>query len=123
MRHIDGLYTQRLTDITNATGLYLGAATKLSWWMKRNSAARAIPLISRYFPGELHFRPLDSTLPSRRGVQPSPDQVIGKVVGMYKVFKEKVRRDVRGKENEARKERWDGVAMGLRQRWKRKKEV
>jgi REP element-mobilizing transposase RayT len=44
----------------------------------------------------------------RRRVQPSPEQVIGKVAETYKVANEKVLRGVRGKENEARK-----VAMYL----------
>jgi hypothetical protein len=44
----------------------------------------------------------------RRGVQPSPELVIGKVAGIYKIPKETVLRGVRGKENEARK-----VAMYL----------
>ena len=44
----------------------------------------------------------------RRGVPPSPEQVIGKVAGIYKVPTEGVLRGVRGKENEARK-----VAMYL----------
>jgi chromosomal replication initiation ATPase DnaA len=44
----------------------------------------------------------------RRGIQPSPEQVIGKVAGTYKVPKEGVLRGVRCKQNEARK-----VAMYL----------
>jgi len=44
----------------------------------------------------------------RRGVQPSPELVIGKLAGIYKLPKEEVLRGVRGKENEARK-----VAMYL----------
>ena len=44
----------------------------------------------------------------RRGVQAHPEQVIGRVAGMYGIPKEGVLRGVRGKENEARK-----VAMYL----------
>jgi putative transposase len=44
----------------------------------------------------------------RRRVQAGPDQVIGRVAGMYKISKEDVLRGVRGRENEARK-----VAMYL----------
>jgi putative transposase len=53
---------------------------------------------------------LDREIPryQRRGVQASPEQVIGWVAGMYAVSKEGVLKGVRGKENEARK-----VAMYL----------
>lgn len=44
----------------------------------------------------------------RRGVQASPEQVIGRVAKMYGIPKEEILRGVRGKENEARK-----VAMYL----------
>jgi len=59
-------------------------------------------------------RELASNLPKeipryeRRSVQASPEHVIGKIAGIYKIPKEKVMRGVRGKENEARK-----VAMYL----------
>ena len=44
----------------------------------------------------------------RRAVQPQPEQVIGRVAGIYKVPKDGVLRGMRGQENEARK-----VAMYL----------
>ena len=48
---------------------------------------------------------LDREIPryQRRGVQASPEEVIGRVAGMYAVAKESVLNGVRGKENEARK--------------------